>query len=133
MAGSAAQRLSGELVGLPTAPDPEAATRVVELAARLAHVAPVLHDVSDGGAAVAITEICIACGVGATIRSEHPFNEDPHRFLVVARPGSVDLPAGLSRLIGMMGGDDIVINDDAVPLTSCRQIWAGSLEQALAG
>jgi len=133
MAGSAAQRLSGELVGLPTAPDPEAATRVVELAARLAHMAPVLHDVSDGGAAVAITEICIACGVGATIRSEHPFNEDPHRFLVVARPGSVDLPAGLSRLIGMMGGDDIVINDDAVPLTSCRQIWAGSLEQALAG
>jgi len=133
MAGSSAQRLSGELVGLPTAPDPEAATRVVELAARLAHVAPVLHDVSDGGAAVAITEICIASGVGATVRSEQPFNEDPHRFLVVAHPGSLDLPAGLGRLIGMMGGEDIVINDDAIPLTRCRQIWAGSLEHALAG
>ncbi|MGB8362282.1 MAG: AIR synthase-related protein, partial [Acidimicrobiia bacterium] len=101
--------------------------------ARLAHVAPVLHDISDGGAAVAVTEICIASGVGATIRSEHPFNEDPHRFLVVAHPGSLDIPSGLGRLIGTMGGDEIVINDSAIPLTRCRQTWAGSLEQALAG
>ena len=60
LAGSAAQRVAGELRGKPTPADGEMAVRVVDLAAELAHVAPVLHDVSDGGLAVALAEMCLA-------------------------------------------------------------------------
>lgn len=133
LAGSAAQRLTGELTGVPTEPDPEVATSVIGLAARLAHTAPVLHDISDGGFAVALAEICIASGVGATVSSDHPFSEDPHRLLAIAEPGSLEIPADLGRLVGKMGGDTIVINRSMLPLERCARIWTTSLEQALAG
>ncbi len=61
LSGSAAQRvIHDELTGRPTSPDPDAAKQVVALAAELAHRVPVLHDISDGGLAVAIAEVCIA-------------------------------------------------------------------------
>jgi phosphoribosylformylglycinamidine synthase II len=133
LAGSAAQRLTGELTGVPTEPDPEVATSVIGLAARLAHTAPVLHDISDGGLAVALAEICIASGVGATVSSDHPFSEDPHRLLAIAEPGSLEIPADLGRLVGKMGGDTIVINRSTLSLERCARIWTTSLEQAIAG
>jgi phosphoribosylformylglycinamidine synthase len=113
LAGSAVQRvLHGELRGRPSSPDPSAAVRVIGLAAELAHRVPVLHDVSDGGRAVAVAEICIASGIGATVpgsESGELFSEDPHRFIAVFEPGTVDLPADMSRKVGTIGGDTFVI------------------------
>lgn len=132
-AGSALQRLQGSLEGTPTPPDAATAIRVLDLAVDLAHRAPVLHDISDGGLAVALAEICIASGVGADIATEHPFSEDPHRFLALAAPGSLDLPADLARRIGTMAGDAIVINGRAAALTECSKSWHDALPEAVAG
>ncbi|MGH8947176.1 MAG: AIR synthase related protein, partial [Acidimicrobiia bacterium] len=131
LAGSAVQRLAGELGGTPTPPDPDLARRVIELAAAMAHIAPVLHDISDGGTAVALSEICIASRIGASIETEHPFSEDPHRFLMVGPPGSVDLAHDIARRIGTMGGDRIVINGDAVDLSEAADVWHHAIPRAL--
>jgi phosphoribosylformylglycinamidine synthase subunit PurL len=131
LAGSAAQRLRGKLHGMPTTPDAHIATRVVALAAELAHSAPVLHDISDGGLAVTLAEICITSGIGATVDTANPFSEDPHRFLAVAHPDSIDLPDDISRRIGRIGGENIVINGAAAPLEGCADAWHHALERAL--
>ncbi|HEU4320930.1 MAG TPA: phosphoribosylformylglycinamidine synthase subunit PurL [Acidimicrobiia bacterium] len=133
LAGSSVQRLFGELGGKPTAPDPAAAKRSIDLAAVLAHQAAVLHDISDGGLAVALAEICIASGVGAAVHADHPFNEDPHRFLVVAAAGTLDLPEDFARRIGSIGGDVITINDSVVQLTPASDRWHNALPDAVAG
>jgi phosphoribosylformylglycinamidine synthase len=113
LAGSAAQRvMQGSLTGRPTVPDPEMAKRVIAAAAELAHTVPVLHDISDGGLAVAVAEVCIAAGVGATIEDIDTgllFSEDPHRFVAVLAPGSVDLPQGLARRVGVIGGQTLTL------------------------
>lgn len=131
LAGSSVQRLAGELGGLPTAPDADVALRIVDLAANLAHEIPVLHDISDGGLAVALIEICIASGVGASVSVAHPFNEDPHRFLVVAPEGSVDLPDDIARRIGIMANDRISIGDATITLDDARTLWARAIPTAL--
>jgi len=133
LAGSAVQRLAGELAGSPTAPDPVAASRVIELAIDLAHVATVLHDISDGGLAAALAEVCIASGVGAIVETEHPFNEDPHRLLAVVEAGSVEMPAELARRIGQVGGDRIVVNGGGVDLADASDRWHNAISRALAG
>ena len=115
LAGSVAQRvILDRLTGRPTAPDPAMAGRMVELVAGLAQVAPVLHDVSDGGRAVAVAEICIASGVGATIAADEvsrQFSEDPHRVIAVFEPGAVPPPAEISRKLGVIGGEQLIIGD----------------------
>ena len=131
LAASAVQRLRGSLHGMPTPPDAGVAKRVVAIAAELAHIAPVLHDISDGGLAVALAEICIASAIGARVQTQHPFSEDPHRFLVVARPGVLELPVDIARRIGVVGGDEIVINGAAAPLADCADVWHNALERAL--
>jgi phosphoribosylformylglycinamidine synthase len=113
LAGSAAQRvLHGELTGKPTLPDAATAQRVIHLAAELAHLVPVLHDVSDGGRLVAVAEICIASEVGATVQAAESsvlLSEDPHRFIVVFEPGTVELPTDISRRVGIVGGESLVL------------------------
>jgi phosphoribosylformylglycinamidine synthase len=109
LAGSVAQRVVLDRhVGRPTPPDPTVARRMVDLVAGLAHDVPVLHDISDGGRAVAIAEICIASGVGAVLvddPAETWFSEDPHRVVVVFEPGAVELPTDIARQVGMIGGE----------------------------
>ena len=133
LAGSAVQRLDGELGGLPTPPNHEIGAEMVELANRLAHEAPVLHDISDGGLAVALTEICIASGVGASVETDHPFSEDPHRLLVVAPEGLLNLPAGMSRRIGSVGGDTVEINGARVSMRTAEDRWRHAIDRALSG
>jgi phosphoribosylformylglycinamidine synthase len=133
LAGSAVQRLDGELGGLPTPPNHEIGAEMVELANRLAHEAPVLHDISDGGLAVALTEICIASGVGASVETDHPFSEDPHRLLVVAPEGLLHLPAGMSRRIGSVGGDTVEINGARVSMRTADDRWRHAIHRALSG
>ena len=133
LAGSSAQRMTGELGGRPTAPDPWVAKQVIDLAVDLAQRAPVLHDISDGGLAVALAEICIASNVGAIVVTEHPFSEDPHRFLAVIEPGSLDLSHGLGRRVGEIGGADVVVNGATVTVAEAADRWLHALERALAG
>jgi len=134
LAGSALQRVSvQELQGRPTAPDPDAAKWVIEMALDLAHRVPVLHDISDGGAAVAIAEICIESGVGASVDLERPFSEDPHRFIAVFDPKQVDLPADMARRVGIMGGDSIVIGQSAISLADAELAWRTAIPVALGG
>jgi phosphoribosylformylglycinamidine synthase len=133
LAGSSVQRLYGDLGGTPSPPDPDTATRMIELTAELAHQVPVLHDISDGGLAVALSEVCIASGTGAIVEASNPFSEDPHRVIAVLEPGSVELPGDLARKIGEIGGDEIVINGAAVDLSLAADLWHKAIPRALAG
>jgi hypothetical protein len=83
--------------------------------------------------AVALAEICIASGVGANVEHEHPFSEDPHRFLVAAEPGTLQLPEDIARRIGTMDGDQIEINGQGVPLDQASAAWHEAIPRALAG
>ena len=133
-AGSALQRVIGNaLSGRPTKPNPETARKVIELALDMAHSVPVLHDISDGGAAVAIAEICIASGVGADVVLNNPFSEDPHRFLAVFAPGKVDLSGDLARRLGTVGGDHLTINRESIDLSEVVSTWRDAIPEALTG
>ena len=70
-AGTAYSRVVLDHVGgRPNDVDHAVGPKVVDEAVRLAHAGvPVLHDISIGGAAVAIAEICFASGCGARIAS----------------------------------------------------------------
>ncbi len=135
LAGSTAQRVVGDaLAGRPTAPDAEMARRVINLASDLAHLVPVLHDISDGGLAVAIAEICIASGVGAQISDPDQtamFSEDPHRFVVVMEPGTVELPDDLAKRLGTIGGDSLSFGSTGLDLSIITRAWREALPSAL--
>jgi phosphoribosylformylglycinamidine synthase len=134
LAGTAVQRLLGdEPGGIPTAPDPATARNVIALAADLAHTAPVLHDISDGGMAVAAAEISIASGIGVSIDVSvaEIFSEDPHRFLVGVAPGSAGPPAESGRKVGVFGGDGIVINGSALALDTAASTYRNALPRRM--
>jgi len=118
LAGSAFQRVvEGRLGGRPTAADPEVAKQVIALATSLARQVDVLHDVSSGGLAVAVAEICIASGIGAELwvaSDARLFSEDPHRFVLAMAPGAVSLPTGVARRIGAVGGTSLSIGGESL-------------------
>jgi phosphoribosylformylglycinamidine synthase len=106
---------------------------MVDEVSRLAHVVPVLHDVSDGGLAVAVAEVCIASGVGAVIDVDDPvdlFGEDPHRVVAMVDPGWGPLPSG--RRVGTMGGPNIVLGGEVVSLVEASRRWHRARGDALA-
>lgn len=132
LAGSYLERLSGPARGRPTAADTETGLAVIDEAVRMAHLVPVLHDVSDGGLAVAVAEICIASGIGAELGvtgTAALFGEDPHRFVAVVEPGWA--PPALGRRIGAMGGESLTIGDESVAVADLARGWHGALPGAL--
>ena len=93
-----------------------------------------VHDVSDGGLAVALAEMALAGGIGATIElpASVPayawlFGEDQGRYVITvpaveaeaiaARAHDAAVP--LSR-IGAVGGNVLVLGDVAIPLAALR-------------
>ncbi len=133
LAGTAVQRLLDDRPGgIPTAPDPDIAPSVIALAIALAHAAPVLHDISDGGLAVAAAEISIASGIGVGIEvpAAEMFSEDPHRFLVGVAPGSIG-PAKLARKVGVFGGGEIVINGSSLALDTAASTYRDALRRRM--
>ena len=136
LSGSAAQRvLLDELEGRPAEPDPDAAVSVLGLVADLAHLVPVLHDVSAGGLATAIAEICIASSVGTLLNFKDPlelFSEEPHRAVAVFAPGSVDLPGEIARRIGLVGGTTISFDGTDVSLTEATRVYREALPRRMA-
>ncbi|MFH0881546.1 MAG: phosphoribosylformylglycinamidine synthase subunit PurL [bacterium] len=104
------------------------------------------HDISEGGLAVALTEMAIAdpgCRVGITV--DWPFSplelfgEGPSRVLVAVRPEHLEkvvFAAGMSdlpvRRIGVSGGTDLTFAEGvAVPLEELAKAWHGGLERGL--
>jgi len=138
LAGSSAQRvIHGELTGTPTPPDPGHGERIVALAGSLAHRVPVLHDISDGGLAVAVAEICIASGLGAVVddrAADLLFSEDPHRFVAVFEPGAVELPGDISRRVGMMTGSSLVLGGSSpIEVGELSSVYSDAIPRRMTG
>jgi phosphoribosylformylglycinamidine synthase len=95
-----------------------------------------VHDVSDGGIAVAVTEMALAGGIGASIRLEGGaaalFGEDQGLMLVttidpdavLARAEAAGVPAAR---IGETGGDAIALGGGSVALADLRRAHEGFL------
>ncbi|MDP9144230.1 MAG: AIR synthase-related protein, partial [Actinomycetota bacterium] len=96
-----------------------------------------LHDISDGGLAVAVAETCIASGVGATLVSVGPdemFSEDPHRFIAVFEPGVIELPEDLARKVGTMAGDSLMLGESGpIEVDTLRSTWGDAIPRRMAG
>jgi phosphoribosylformylglycinamidine synthase len=142
LAGSAYQKLvRGTIAGRPSEPDADMAGRVVVLATRLAseEITPVLHDLSEGGLALAVAKVCIISGVGVTIDwPGHPFAEDPHRLIAGLQPGQSDrlvawaAEAGVPvRRIGTFGGNEIRLGPAAVTVDQATEVWRSALPRRM--
>ncbi|MEN8235822.1 MAG: AIR synthase related protein, partial [Actinomycetota bacterium] len=124
------------LGGRPEAADPDVAVAVASHATRLAATTPVLHDVSAGGLAVALTEICIQSGVGATIHEMDwrlLLDEAPSRFIAVAPPGiALDIDDVPVRKIGVIGGDRIDFGSlGSIELGEAAAVWHDALPRRM--
>jgi phosphoribosylformylglycinamidine synthase subunit PurL len=148
LAASAFERVvHSHLGGRPAAAIPEMASAVISLAARLAtdELAPVLHDISDGGIAVAISEICLRSQVGADVRVEDwrlLFSEAPHRFVAAVAADDVPEVSRLAsgggvpaRRIGTLGGDRIVLGTadqtGELALSEARDAYLGAIPRRI--
>ncbi len=136
-AGSAYCRIVLEhRCGRPAEPDPDVARRVVEHAARLAHIAPVVHDVSSGGIAVAVAEVAIRSGVGVRLDNGDwrlLLDESPHRFVVAVEPGTdLDVSDVASRRLGVFGGDRLDFGRwGTVGLSEASRVWRQAIPRRL--
>ena len=135
-AGSALARLVlGNAEGRPSAPDPETGAAVVAMAAELAGWSPVLHDVSTGGLAIAVAEICIRSNVGVRLDPmdwQTLFNEAPHRFLAALPAGATPSGSVAYSRIGIFGGDDIDFAGlGSLAVAEATAIWTDALPRRL--
>ena len=114
----------------------DVAGRVVAHATRLAYELPVLHDLSAGGLAIAVAEICIRSDIGAAVEAEDwtfLLDEAPGRFLTVAPAGTElrcdDVPV---RLIGRMGGGAIDFGPHgSVAVAEAAQAWRDAIPRRM--
>jgi phosphoribosylformylglycinamidine synthase len=84
------------------------------------------HDLSDGGLAVALAEMAMASGLGATLDAPqgmaphaHWFGEDQGRYVVTAKPDQAAALIELARAagvaakrIGSVGGSELKLGDE---------------------
>jgi phosphoribosylformylglycinamidine synthase len=129
--------LCGRLEGAPPPVDLSAERRNGDFVRSLVLARRVLaaHDLSDGGLAVALAEMAMAGGIGATVDSLPPgpahavlFGEDQGRYLIVAEPAAAPKilveagAAGVPALIlGATGGDALILPGEAPILLSVLQ------------
>jgi phosphoribosylformylglycinamidine synthase II len=93
-----------------------------------------VHDVSDGGLLVAVAEMALAGGIGASLGPiDDPavaFGEDQGRYLVTASPGK-KVQGG--RRIGSVGGLAIETGGAAIGLDSLRNAHEGFFPSLMSG
>ena len=84
-----------------------------------------VHDISDGGLAVALAEMALAGNLGATIdkmTTAFAFSEAQGRYVVTYRDeGDLDRAEVPFTRIGEVGGDALVLNEKPVPLADLRE------------
>jgi len=93
-----------------------------------------VHDLSDGGLAVAVAEMAMASGLGAVVEvaldAASAFGEDQGRYLVTAPAGVVI--DGATR-IGTVGGDTLVLNGETVTLADLKRTHEATLPAIIKG
>lgn len=92
-----------------------------------------VHDVSDGGLLVAVTEMALAGSIGAEVEAMSAgaaFGEGQGRYVVTV-PAGATLPSGpvRTRRIGCTGGDAVA----GVSLAALRAVHEGALAAMLNG
>ncbi|MGQ9582438.1 MAG: phosphoribosylformylglycinamidine synthase subunit PurL [Thermoplasmatota archaeon] len=148
MGGSAFHyRFNGRSARVPDV-DPRRTRRSVDalVSAIQAGLVASCHDVSDGGLAVALAEMCIAGGLGAdvdlSVLARLPvearlFSESPTRWLLEVEEGKRRRlearlrPLGIVRL-GRFGGDELVIRSGGrelirLPIGEAMEVWQSPL------
>jgi len=149
LAGSAFEKIiKGHVGGRPTNSDPAMGKTIIELAVALAQqeLVPVMHDISDGGVAVTLSEVCIASGVGAHLTYSSwidLFAEAPHLFIAAVpdkhaaaiRTLADNLGVPIGEL-GEFGGDRISFanNQDGVTsllLSEAGAAWSGAIRSRM--
>ena len=150
-----AKTVIGQTWGLPPALDLHFEKQVQELTRRLVkeRVVESVHDLSDGGLAVAAAECCLGSkrvGAQLDIDGEGPavytlFHEAPSRVIVAVRPEQVDAVRSLADKAGVPapvvgktveGRLEIRVADRALFSTSIQKLfdsWDGALERLLGG
>jgi phosphoribosylformylglycinamidine synthase subunit PurL len=148
LAGSSFESvIHGHLGGRPLAADPNAASAVIQLAIVLAGsgMVPVLHDVSDGGIAVAVAEVCIRSGIGAELEVSdwrRLFSEAPHRMIAGALPADAERIRSLAgeagvpvTKLGGFGGESIGVRtpgrQHTVELTAAASAYLDAIPRRM--
>ncbi|MEM9717001.1 MAG: phosphoribosylformylglycinamidine synthase subunit PurL [Pseudomonadota bacterium] len=95
------------------------------------------HDISDGGLAVAVAEICMSSGNGAALEIDHIaalFGEDQGRYLLIAPKANVDVVMTLAEAaslpceeIGSLGSDVIQFSGSSVALEELTMLYRDAL------
>jgi phosphoribosylformylglycinamidine synthase len=110
------------------------ARTVIDAAVALASDTPVLHDISDGGMAVALAEIAIKSNVGVTIDAvpgPELFDETPLRFIAMTLRDTLTSDAP-HRRIGTVGGLDLDYGDaGSIGVTEAAAIWRNALPRRM--
>jgi phosphoribosylformylglycinamidine synthase len=128
LAGSEAQARWGTLGGSPSL-DLPSEVALVRHATRVAQHASLVHDVAEGGLAVALAEAALWSGVGATLEVDDDpltlFGEVGGQLIVALPSGEVEPdPTGADvevRRIGTVGGDELL----GIPLTDLARAHEG--------
>jgi phosphoribosylformylglycinamidine synthase len=114
-------------------------------AARADGLVGAAHDLSDGGLAVAASEMALAGSIGMTVEADAElgaaawfFGEDQGRYLLAARPASVEPLAARAaaaevplRLVGRVGGKSVTLGARSVALDALAERHAGGLTRLL--
>lgn len=140
---SFSQIVFGHLGGRPTAADFTLCQAAIETALLSVEegLTPVLHDISEGGLALAAAEIAISSRVGVTVKFRDwrsLFTEDPNRLLAAVWPRDVPrLMEVVSRKglpatqVGTFGGTEISLERDgiraAVNLAVATRTWQDAI------
>jgi len=106
------------------------------------------HDISDGGALVALAEMALASGIGASVAMPHEalphhafwFGEDQARYLIAVEGDGAALQDAANRagvptmVLGLTGGDALTV-DGASPISlgTLRETFEGWLPRYMAG
>jgi phosphoribosylformylglycinamidine synthase subunit PurL len=132
--GSELEKLRGRLADvLPEADLAEQAAALETLrAAAASGTLPTVHDISDGGLAVALAECCMAGGLGARITPpSHDeaalFGEGPGGAVIAGPAEAVGAVPG-ARVIGEVGGEVLDIGGRLrLPVSDLRDAYEGAI------
>ncbi|NOR64344.1 MAG: phosphoribosylformylglycinamidine synthase subunit PurL [Rhodobacteraceae bacterium] len=105
-----------------------------------------VHDVSDGGIALAVTEMCLAGNTGVEVANpstlpaiQFLFAEDQARYLVSVPDAKLEVlleaagKAGVPiQSLGQFGGDFVALADAFIPLTAVKDAFESGLPALVA-